>query len=80
MAALAGGDWTGAEDAPDTARREASGLVAALLQWHLERGLRSLPMVDRGAGISVESPLSGSLIPPVVTGTELTNGVPGVAS
>jgi DNA repair protein RecO (recombination protein O) len=28
-------------------RREASGLVAAYLQWHLERGLRSLPMVER---------------------------------
>jgi len=27
--------------------REASGLVAAHLQWHLERGLRSLPLVDR---------------------------------
>ena len=47
MAALAGGDWTVAEDAENTSRREASGLVAALLQWHLERGLRSLVMVDR---------------------------------
>ena len=28
-------------------RRECSGLVAAHLQWHLERGLRSLPLVDR---------------------------------
>ena len=28
-------------------RREASGLIAAYLQWHLERGLRSLPMVER---------------------------------
>ena len=28
-------------------RREASGLVTAYLQWHLERGLRSLPMVER---------------------------------
>ena len=49
MAALAGGDWTVAEDAENTSRREASGLVAALLQWHLERGLRSLVMVDRGS-------------------------------
>jgi DNA repair protein RecO (recombination protein O) len=23
-------------------------LIAAHLQWHLERGLRSLPLVDRG--------------------------------
>jgi DNA repair protein RecO (recombination protein O) len=28
-------------------RREGNGLVAAYLQWHLERGLRSLPMVER---------------------------------
>ncbi len=27
-----------------------SGLVAAHLQWHLERGLRSLPLVDRSSG------------------------------
>ena len=54
MAALAGGDWAAAEAAPDTARREASGLVAALLQWHLERGLRSLPMVDRGVSVPID--------------------------
>ena len=28
-------------------RREASGVVAAYLQWHLERGLRSLRLVER---------------------------------
>ena len=28
-------------------RREASGLVAAYLQWHLERQLKSLPLVER---------------------------------
>ena len=47
MAALADGAWPVAESAEPAACREASGLVAALLQWHLERGLRSLPMVDR---------------------------------
>jgi DNA repair protein RecO (recombination protein O) len=47
MAALAAGDWDTAETADPSARREASGLVAALLQWHLERALTSLPMVDR---------------------------------
>jgi DNA repair protein RecO (recombination protein O) len=47
MVALTAGDWRTA-DASDTAhRRECSGLVAAHLQWHLERGLRSLPLVDR---------------------------------
>ncbi len=51
MAALAGGDWAAAEIAGPDARREASGLVAALLQWHLERALRSLGMVDRGSAV-----------------------------
>jgi len=47
MAALAGGDWGVAGRAEVFTRRECSGLVAAHLQWHLERGLRSLPLVDR---------------------------------
>ncbi len=47
MTALLRGDWARA-DASDTAhRRASSGLIAAHLQWHLERGLRSLPLVDR---------------------------------
>lgn len=48
MAALLGGDWTLADSSEPSPRREASGLIAAHLQWHLERGLRSLPLVDRG--------------------------------
>ncbi len=48
MAALFSGDWGTAEAASSATAREASGLVAALLQWHLERGLRSLAMVERG--------------------------------
>ncbi len=47
MCALTEGAWTVADASESSHRREASGLVAALLQWHLERGLRSLPMVDR---------------------------------
>jgi DNA repair protein RecO (recombination protein O) len=47
MIALLGGDWPVADASELPARREASGLVAAHLQWHLERGLRSLPLVDR---------------------------------
>ncbi len=47
MNALAAGSWDTAERTTDSARREASGLVAALLQWHLERQLRSLPLVER---------------------------------
>ncbi|PZS02840.1 MAG: DNA repair protein RecO [Pseudonocardiales bacterium] len=47
MLALLTGDWATADPTPEPARREASGLVAAHLQWHLERSLRSLPLVDR---------------------------------
>jgi DNA repair protein RecO (recombination protein O) len=47
MSDLLSGDWLGAEASDGRARREASGLVAAYLQWHLERGLRSLPLVER---------------------------------
>jgi DNA repair protein RecO (recombination protein O) len=48
MVALTSGDWALADASEPAARRQASGLVAAHLQWHLERGLRSLPLVDRG--------------------------------
>lgn len=47
MAALLSGDWARADASPAGPRREASGLIAAHLQWHLERDLRSLPLVDR---------------------------------
>ncbi|MGH3741770.1 MAG: DNA repair protein RecO, partial [Micromonosporaceae bacterium] len=47
MTALAHGDWPVAESSEPGIRRQASGLVAAHLQWHLERELRSLPLVDR---------------------------------
>ncbi len=47
MVDLLGGDWDAAEPSDPHVRREASGLVAAHLQWHLERGLRSLPLVER---------------------------------
>lgn len=47
LAALLRGEWRAVEASPPHARREATGLVAALLQWHLERQLRSLPLVER---------------------------------
>jgi DNA repair protein RecO (recombination protein O) len=47
--ALMHGDWAVVDIAAPAARREGSGLVAALLQWHLERQLRSLPLVERRA-------------------------------
>lgn len=47
LAALLVGDWTVADASDVRHRREASGLAAAYLQWHLERGLRSLRHVER---------------------------------
>lgn len=47
LAALLSGDWLVADAAGARERREASGLVAAYLQWHLERGVRSLRHVER---------------------------------
>ena len=48
LRALLHGDWALADASGEAARREADGLIAAHLQWHLERGLRSLPLLDRG--------------------------------
>jgi DNA repair protein RecO (recombination protein O) len=47
LEALMSGNWDRAEASQGINRREGSGLVAALLQWHLERGLRSLALVER---------------------------------
>jgi DNA repair protein RecO (recombination protein O) len=48
LPALLAGDWPSADAAPVPVQRETSGLVAAYLQWQLERGLRSLRLVERG--------------------------------
>ena len=47
LGALLSGDWGIAEESDERSRREASGLVSAYLQWHLERQLKSLPLVER---------------------------------
>lgn len=47
LGALLSGDWEAVAGSDPRARREASGLVAAYLAWHLERGLRSLEHVER---------------------------------
>lgn len=48
LAALLTGDWEGAEVSDAQTRREADGIVTAYVQWHLERGVRALRLVDRG--------------------------------
>ncbi|RVW05866.1 DNA repair protein RecO [Rhodococcus xishaensis] len=47
MDALARGQWQHAESATPATRNQASGLIAAHLQWHLERQLRTLPLIER---------------------------------
>ena len=47
LGALLAGDWDVVGQADPRSLREASGLVAAYLHWHLERGLRSLEYVER---------------------------------
>lgn len=48
LAALLTGDWEVADAAGPETRKQASGLVAAYVQWHLERGVRALRYVDHG--------------------------------
>ena len=48
LGALLTGDWLTADGSDVPHRREAAGLVAAYLQWHLERVLKSLKHVERG--------------------------------
>ena len=47
MGALLTGDWASADASELRVQREASGVIAAYLQFHLERSLRSLPLVER---------------------------------
>jgi DNA repair protein RecO (recombination protein O) len=47
LAALLTGDWAVVESSDDRHQSQASGVVAAYTQFHLERTLRSLQHVDR---------------------------------
>lgn len=47
LGALLAGEWDTVAATEHRHLREATGLVAAYLQWHLERGLRSLAYVQR---------------------------------
>lgn len=50
LQALLTGDWEQTRDVDSPRHREGSGLVQAFVQWHLERGLRSMPYVERRGG------------------------------
>ena len=47
LGALLAGDWAVVDAAEPRHLKEASGLVAAFLAWHLERALKSLVYVER---------------------------------
>jgi len=47
LGALLAGEWPVVHGAEPRHLREASGLVAAYLAWHVERGLRSLEHLER---------------------------------
>jgi len=47
LGSLMEGDWDSAVASEGRHQREAHGVVAAYLSWHLEHGLRSLPLVER---------------------------------
>ncbi len=56
LVALLRGEWERVETTPDAVRRQASGLVAAHLQWHLERQLRTLPLIERSGAPQEKQP------------------------
>lgn len=47
LGALLEGRWEATREPEGRIARQASGLVSAFTTWHLERGLRSLPLVER---------------------------------
>ena len=47
LRALLVGDWTATRDVAWSRVREGSGLVAAFVSWHMDRGLRSMPLLER---------------------------------
>jgi len=70
LAALLSGDWAQADASELRRRREASGLVAAYLQWHLERRVRSLRWVDRANEVVDFAEVERRRVPPHPEGLE----------
>ncbi|MFO7243733.1 MAG: DNA repair protein RecO [Actinomycetes bacterium] len=50
LGALLEGDWGTADDSGERERRDSAGLIAAYTQYHLERKVRSLGLVERAGG------------------------------
>ena len=52
LISLLAGDWAGAESASAACQAEASRIIAAHTQYHLERHVRSLPHLDRSGAVA----------------------------
>jgi DNA repair protein RecO (recombination protein O) len=59
LASLLAGDWAVADDSGEKTRGQASGIVAAYTQFHLERSLRSLQHLDRSPDLRPPLPAHG---------------------
>jgi DNA repair protein RecO (recombination protein O) len=46
LGALLSGDWSIVDDADSFSAEQASGIIRAFLQWHLERGLKSMDISE----------------------------------
>jgi DNA repair protein RecO (recombination protein O) len=62
MDALLRGNWVLANKAEASVRSQASGLVAAHLQWHLERQMRTLPLIERSRHLIGDTGTACSLV------------------
>ncbi len=70
MSALHDGDWEFAEASTSSHRSQASGLVAAHLQWHLERSCGHCRWSSGRTGL-IARPLSGGW---KVVGQDMAHG------
>ncbi|GAA2246263.1 DNA repair protein RecO [Rarobacter faecitabidus] len=60
LGALLAGEWDVIDTATERSSKDASGLVAAFSQFHLERSLRSLPFVEQNWPLSQPTLEAGS--------------------
>jgi DNA repair protein RecO (recombination protein O) len=60
LVALARGDWTVAEAASQKARKQASALITAFTQYHVERSVKSLAAMDRERHASTKKSAGGT--------------------
>jgi DNA repair protein RecO (recombination protein O) len=47
LTALISGDWELVDNSSSKVKKEVSMLISTYVQWHLEKGLKSLRMIER---------------------------------